>query len=96
MPFDLDHMFAELIKDAQASLKRKAAQWEKKGLIVTTILNSEEETVEKTFLKEARKGCSLIVMGTHGHNKFLTAFLGSTARKAIIDSPVPVVVVRSK
>ena len=95
-PFDLDNMFAELIKDAQSSLKSKAALWEKKGFNVTTVLNSEEEAVEKTLFKEARKGYSLIVMGTHGRNKFLTAFLGSTARRAIISSPVPVVVVRSK
>jgi nucleotide-binding universal stress UspA family protein len=34
-------------------------------------------------------------MGTQSRNKIIKAFLGSNARKVILNSPIPVVVVRS-
>lgn len=97
VPFDMDKMFAELNDDARKSLTRKVTGWQEKGYPVTALLNIQEEPVEKTVLSHIRKGgYTCVVMGTHGRNKFLTAFLGSSARKAILSSPVPVFVVRGK
>ena len=38
--------------------------------------------------------CDLIVMGTHGHGTFTEFFVGSTAKRVIKNSPIPVLVIR--
>ncbi len=38
----------------------------------------------------------LIVMGTHGAPKFRNLFLGTTVERALVESPVPVLMVKSK
>ncbi len=37
--------------------------------------------------------CDLIVMGTHGHGVFTDVFVGSTAKRVIKNSPIPVLVI---
>ena len=53
------------------------------GQAVATILETAKST-----------GCSLIVMGTHGYGSFKEALMGSTARRVVRRSPVPVMIVR--
>ena len=49
----------------------------------------------EVILEQAKeKGCDLIVMGTHGQETFADAVMGSTARRVIKRSPVPVLVIR--
>ena len=38
--------------------------------------------------------CDLIVIGTHGHSSFADVFVGSTAKRVIKNSPIPVLVIR--
>jgi len=38
--------------------------------------------------------CDLIVMGTHGQSSFADVFVGSTAKRVIKNSPIPVLVIR--
>ena len=40
------------------------------------------------------QNCDLIVMGTHGHGTFTEVFVGSTAKRVIKNSPIPVLVIR--
>ena len=40
------------------------------------------------------QNCDLIVMGTHGHGTFTEVFVGSTAKRVIKHSPIPVLVIR--
>lgn len=43
----------------------------------------------------AAKSCDLIVMGRHGHSGIAEAVMGSTARRVLKKSNIPVLVVRS-
>ena len=38
--------------------------------------------------------CDLIVMGTHGHSAFADVLIGSTAKRVVRQSPIPVLVIR--
>lgn len=97
VPFDIDKMFKELTDDAKKNLDRKIIAWKKKGFLnITPEISTKEESVEKTFLNYIHKGYACAAMGTHGRNNFLTTFLGSSARKIILSSPLPVFVVRQK
>ena len=40
------------------------------------------------------QNCDLIVMGTHGHGTFTEVFVGSTAKRVIKHSSIPVLVIR--
>jgi nucleotide-binding universal stress UspA family protein len=49
----------------------------------------------EVIVETAREqNCDLIVMGTHGHGTFTDVFVGSTARRVIKQSPIPVLVIR--
>ncbi len=95
VPFSFDKVIEEMKADAKKSMEKRKAEFERQGVSVIADLILESEYLEDSLKKEARKGFQLIVMGTHSRNKVVKAFLGSTARKAILSSPVPVVVVRS-
>ena len=45
--------------------------------------------------QESGDGYAFVVMGSHGRNALLTAFLGSTARETVMNAPVPVIIVHS-
>lgn len=96
VPFDIDKMFKEMADDARKKLDREIKTLQRQGLSVTPLVSTKEEPIEKTFLSQVRQGYGLVVIGTHGRNRALSAFLGSTARKVIFNSPVPVFVVRGR
>lgn len=50
--------------------------------------------VEMILTESKARNCDLIVMGTHGHGTLADAMLGSTARRVIRRSTIPVLVVR--
>jgi nucleotide-binding universal stress UspA family protein len=50
--------------------------------------------VEEIINKSKELNCDLIVMGTHGHGTLEDAMIGSTARRVIRRSTIPVLVVR--
>ncbi|MBC8246357.1 MAG: universal stress protein, partial [Deltaproteobacteria bacterium] len=50
--------------------------------------------VEQILLQAAERNCDLIVMGTHGHGTLADVMIGSTARRVIRRSKIPVLVVR--
>ena len=50
---------------------------------------------EELILREAEKGdFDVVVMGTHGHGAFADAMMGSTARRVLRRSKIPVLVVQ--
>jgi nucleotide-binding universal stress UspA family protein len=62
--------------------------------IVGEVLVKLGESVN-TILKTAESsGCDLIVMGTHGQGGIAGAVLGSTARRVVRRSQIPVLVIR--
>lgn len=93
----IDEMFREMRDDAKKSLNKKVKAFQQKGIAVQGSLLEEEKDVSRVICRQVEEQkCDIVVMGTHGRNKFLTAFLGSTARNMILRSPVPILIVRSK
>ena len=56
------------------------------------ILNGEPSEVIIQTAKE--RNCDLIVMGTHGHGGITDVLIGSTAKKVVRHSTIPVLVIR--
>lgn len=50
--------------------------------------------VEEIIKQSQERNCDLIVMGTHGHKSLVDAMMGSTARRVLRRSKIPVLVVR--
>ena len=52
------------------------------------------KTVDIILEESQKRNCDLIVMGTQGHGILADVMMGSTAKKVIRRSPIPVLVVR--
>jgi nucleotide-binding universal stress UspA family protein len=50
--------------------------------------------VQEIITQAKSRNCDVIVMGTHGHNTFTEAVMGSTSRRVIRGSKIPVLIVR--
>lgn len=95
IPFNMEKTFEEMIEDAERSITRLSRKWKRAGFESRIILVTKEESVEKNLTQQLRKGFDLVIMGTHGRNRAMATFLGSTTRKVLAQSPVPVIVVSS-
>jgi nucleotide-binding universal stress UspA family protein len=78
------HQFSEDIKQQQ-----KGA-----GFTTDDIIVQRGNPVEEIIKSAEENNCDLIVMGTHGQSTLEDVMLGSTARRVIRRSKVPVLVVR--
>ncbi|MFM6927011.1 MAG: universal stress protein [Bdellovibrio sp.] len=92
----VEEMFVKIREEADQSLKRKVQAYQRQGIAVEGLMLRAEKDVSRVISQDAEENYDMIVMGTHSRNKFLTAFLGSTARNMILRSPIPVLIVRSK
>ncbi len=73
----------------------KEKTFEKNKITCKYTISSHPSPLDQLLTKEASKDYSLIVMGTQNRNKFMKFFLGSNARKVILNSPIPVIIVHS-
>ncbi|MGD1969903.1 MAG: universal stress protein [Desulfobacterales bacterium] len=78
------HQFSEDVKQQQAGA----------GFTTDDIIVLRGNPVEEIIKSAAEYNCDLIVMGTHGHGTLEDVMLGSTARRVIRRSKIPVLVVR--
>ena len=78
------HQFSEDVKKEQKD----------GGFITDDIIVRRGNPVEEIIKSTEESNCDLIVMGTHGHGTLEDVMLGSTARRVIRRSKVPVLVVR--
>ncbi|MEK2646213.1 universal stress protein [Bdellovibrio sp. BCCA] len=92
----IDAMFKDMQRDGEKLLLKKTQQLEKLNNSVESLLLKDEKNLEDVVSKKMGDAFDLIVMGTHSRNKFLTAFIGSSARNLILKSPVPVIICRSQ
>lgn len=93
----VDEMFKQMRDDANFLLNKKVKSFQQKGIGVEGHLLLDEKDISPVVCRQVEeRKCDIVIMGTHSRNKFLTAFLGSTARNMILRSPVPVLIVRSK
>ena len=81
---DVLHQFSEKVKQGQ----------EGEGFITDDIIVERGNPVEQILKHVQERSCDLIVMGTHGHGTLEDVMLGSTARRVIRRSKIPVLVVR--
>ena len=78
------HQFSEDMKQQQKG----------DGFTTDDIIVQRGNPVEEIIKSAQECNCDLIVMGTHGHGTLEDVMLGSTARRVIRRSKVPVLVVR--
>jgi nucleotide-binding universal stress UspA family protein len=79
---------------AAQQLKRIAADLEKKGHRVRTVLKTGSPA--QVIIDTAqRTGTDLIIMATHGHTGLAHLFMGSVAEKVVRTAACPVLTVRS-
>ncbi len=78
------HQFSEDVKQQQAG----------DGFTTDDIIVQRGNPVEEIIKSAQEIKCDLIVMGTHGQSTLEDVMLGSTARRVIRRSKVPVLVVR--
>ena len=81
---DVLHQFSEKVKEGQ----------EGEGFITDDIIVERGNPVEQILKHVQERSCDLIVMGTHGHGTLEDVMLGSTARRVIRRSKIPVLVIR--
>jgi nucleotide-binding universal stress UspA family protein len=95
VPLNLDEMLSQIRDDAVQSLKQKVRFFQDRGVPCEYKIEEKDITASCAVYQEGSHGYSLIVMGTHGRNMLLEAFLGSTARETILNAPIPVITVHS-
>ena len=78
------HQFSEDVKQQQKG----------DGFTTDDIIVKRGNPVEEIIKSAEESNCDLIVMGTHGHGTLEDVMLGSTARRVIRRSKIPVLVVR--
>jgi nucleotide-binding universal stress UspA family protein len=62
--------------------------------VVEDKIMEKGNAVEQILKLSQAKQCDLIVMGTHGHGLLADALIGSTARRVVRRSRIPVMVIR--
>ena len=84
-----------LIRDILDQFSEKVKNdFEKRDDNDDEIVVEKGNSVEKILAVASEKNCDLIVMGTHGRSKLADVVMGSTARRVIRRSELPVLVVR--
>ena len=95
IPFNIENVLDELREDAIKSLKQKAGNFQKHGVPCEYRIEESVALSSCAVHQESDQGYSFIVMGTHGRNVLLQAFIGSTARETILNAPIPVITVHA-
>ncbi len=82
--------------DALSKLQDRVGYFERNGVRAQAKLEEKSDRAAEGILGEAKRGkYTHLITGTHGRNLLTGAFFGSTARKLILGSPIPVITVRS-
>lgn len=94
---EMQAIFNEIKASAATDMAKKVAALKKLGVEVEAVLDEKSLTASEAILKVVRaRQSALVVVGSHGRNRVGTAFFGSTVRDLVLESPVPVQVLRSK
>ena len=93
--YNVSEIIAESRDAAADAMKRKTGFFQKHG--VPCDYKIEDKAISSTcaVYQECESGYSFVVMGSHGRNALFSAFFGSTAREAILNATVPVIIVHS-
>ena len=83
------------IRDALAKFCANAQECLEKRDVRDETIVERGDPANQILHCSAAKRCDLIVMGRHGHSGIAEAVMGSTARRVLKKSNIPVLVVRS-
>ena len=92
--FPPDEYEANAAKAAEGQLKLATAIAKEQGVPCETMHKSESQPYKAIVDTAAKKGCDLIVMGSHGRRGIAGLLLGSVAMKTLTHAHVPVLVYR--
>ena len=84
-----DHL---AVKDVLHQFSENASEGQ--GVGSSQIIVERGNPVEEIINHSKKLNCDLIVMGTHGHGTLEDVMIGSTARRVVRRSKIPVLVVR--
>jgi nucleotide-binding universal stress UspA family protein len=98
MSYDVTDLIEVLNEDGRRILEKGAAHARKHGVKVqTSLIESFGGRAAEAIVDEAKKyHASLIVLGTHGRRGMKRIVMGSDAEEVVRNSPVPVLLVRSR
>jgi nucleotide-binding universal stress UspA family protein len=95
IPLNLGEILTQLRNGSCHTMKQKVRYFESRGVRCEYKIVEKDVVASCAVYQEGDHGYSLVIMGTHGRNILLEAFLGSTARETILNSPIPVITVHS-
>ena len=95
IPFNLDDVFGEMREDSIKALKQKRDSFQKNGVPCEYKIEESVILSSCAIYQESERGYSFVIMGTHGRNVLLAAYIGSTARETILNASIPVITVHS-
>ena len=83
------------IKEVLEAFSEEAkADGEGQAFVTDEILIKNGDTAEIIVQTAKEQNCDLIVMGTHGHGVITDVLIGSTAKRVVRQSTIPVLVIR--
>jgi nucleotide-binding universal stress UspA family protein len=78
----------------QAFSEEVKANGEDQSFVTDEILIKNGDPTEIIVQTAQEQNCDLIVMGTHGHSAITDVLIGSTAKRVVRQSTIPVLVIR--
>ena len=87
-----DHVALKEVLEAFSEEARPEGETE--GFVTDEILIRPGTPAEVIVETAKELNCDLIVMGTHGQSALAEVLIGSTARRVVRESPIPVLVIR--
>ena len=78
----------------QAFSEEATADGEDQAFVTDEILIKNGDPAEIIIQTAKEQKCDLIVMGTHGHGGLTDVLIGSTAKRVVRQSAIPVLVIR--
>jgi nucleotide-binding universal stress UspA family protein len=86
---------AKILRDEHQYIQQQALELDRQGINVTPLLI--QGATAEAILKEALKlKADLIVIGSHGHNSFYNALVGSVSEQVIRKATCPVLIIPAK
>jgi nucleotide-binding universal stress UspA family protein len=83
---------AKIIKDEHQYIQQQALELDRQGIDVTPLL-IQGATAEAILKEAAKLKADLIVIGSHGHNAFYKALVGSVSAEVIRKASCPVLII---
>ncbi len=93
---ELADVFAKIKRESLTQLERRKKHFKLQNVVCDSIVDERTTDAGDAILKLVKSiRPAFVLMGTHGRTLVTQAFLGSTARQVILESPAPVMIIPS-